>query len=273
MKELPPLTIPPGLRIGLMGTFNPKKGMKSTTAVIAANQCRDLAYNLTCWQHDRHDRLIPYGPVAQIEMAKASAVFGGDSAADLKGHEAFGEELEQLALYPDRLILLDSSGPASTMLPMIFKIGRFNSLLISQKCHAMLLVPFRMTLDVAEGALAMSRELRLVAPDHFVVPVPYFSESELKMLDAKHPAWTIFDEAEHGVIPLPLVSSSAAQGLERVPRSLTEIADPDSEDALQTIRRYTGYGRVEAGGVADAAASLVAAFDRAVAPMGFTPGA
>ncbi len=80
-------------------------------------------------------------------------------------------------------------------------------------------------------------------------------------------------EASQGVIHLPALGPTIAAGLERVLHPLSEIADPGSEDALSLIRDHTGYGRIEAGAVAAGAASLITAFDRGLAPLGFTPGA
>jgi hypothetical protein len=273
MTELPLLSISGVERVGAVITANPKKSCKSTLACVAANHFGHFGLELSIWQHDRHERLSPCGKVTHIELARAKDVFGGDSAADLKGHEAFGEELETLAEHPNRMTLLDSSGPAAALLGSIFSFGRFNNLLLSQGCHALILVPLRTTTDVAEGALAMMMEMKTVMHDHFVVPVPIFTPAELPGLERKHAFWQVMKQAEHGVIPLPLISPSAASGIERVPRLLSEIADPDSEEALKTIRRYTGYGRVEAGAVAAAAGSLVAGFSKGIAPLGYTPGA
>lgn len=271
--EFPPLNFPNLTRLGFIGVFNPKKGCKTSTLVLLANQFRDLKYNLSIWQHDRHDRFKPYGPKNMIELALATDVFNGDSSANLQRHESLTDELAHLDTTVDRIVALDSSGPAAGMMAPIFHMGRYNRLLLKQGCHGALFVPFRLSPDVAEGALEMIKELRAVMPDHFVVPVPIFKPSDLAQLGRKHPLFQIAGEARHGVVCLPEISPVAASGLDRVHHPMSEIADPDNDDAIDIIRAATGYGRLEAGAVASAAASLVAAVDLALAPVGFTPGA
>jgi hypothetical protein len=271
--KFPPLSFPNLKRLGLIGVFNPKKGCKTSTMVLLANQFRDLRYDLSIWQHDRHGRFKPYGANNMIELALATDVFNGDSSANLQRHEGLTEELARLDTTPNRIIALDSSGPAAGMMAPIFNMGRYNRLLLKQECHGALFVPFRLSLDVAEGALEMIKELRPVMRDHFIVPVPIFKSSDLAYLDRKHPLFQIVGEAEHGVMCLPEISAVAASGLDRVHHPMSEIANPDNDDAIEIIRAATGYGRLEAGAVASSAASLVAAVDRALAPVGFMPGA
>ena len=260
-------------RLGFIGVFNPKKGCKTSTLVLLVNQFRDLGYDLSIWQHDQHERFKPYGTKNLIGLALATDVFDGDSSANLKRHERLTDEVAHLGTAPNRIIALDSSGPAAGMMAPIFNMGRFNRLLLKQGCHGALFVPFRLSVDVAEGALEMIKELRAVMPDHFVVPVPIFKSSDLVHLDRKHPLFQIVHEAEHGVMCLPEISAVAASGLDRVHHPLSEIADPDNDEAIDFIRAATGYGRLEAGAVASSAATLVAAVDRALAPVGFIPGA
>eukprot|EP00873_Tetraselmis_striata_P031660 jgi/Tetstr1/451924/TSEL_038960.t1 len=274
MRDLPHLNLPTDVHIGFVGVCNPKKSAKTTVSTIVINHFTDLGRDLSLWQQDAHGRFKAYGKSQRILLATASDVFGGDAAADLKSHEPFGEDFEDLGENPNKLIVLDCSGPGSTMIGMLFKIGRFNSMLVDASCRGLLLVPLRTTHDIAEGALSMIAELKLVMPDHFVVPVPICSEGELAGLADNHPFWKVIEAASHGVIPLPLISPSAAAGLERIDRRLTEIADPGSREALAIIGAATGYKRFEAGGVASAAGDLVATFAEAIDPMGFTvPGA
>lgn len=273
MKSLPVFAGPPPARLGFVGVFQPKKSCKTSTATLMANQIRDMGLEPNIFQHDRHDRLTPYGDVSRIELAKTSDVIGGDTSANLKRHEALAEAIEMLPTHPNQVILLDSSGPAASLMAPLLHLGRFDSLLTQHGISGLLLVPMRPILDVAEGALAMARELREAMPGQLVVPVAIASQSELEALDPGHPFWTVVKEARDGVFTLPPLAPSTASGLERVLRPVSEIADRTSETALTMIRNYTGYGRIEAGAVAIAAASLVTALDQGLAPMGFTPGA
>lgn len=271
--KFPPLAFPNLTRLGFMGVFNPKKACKTSTLVLLANQLGDLGYDLSLWQHDRHDRFLPYGKRNMIDLALATDVFAGDSSANLKRHERLTQELENLSATSNLVVALDSSGPAASMMGAIFHTCRYDRLLLKQGCHAALFVPFRLSLDVAEGAQDMIKELRTVMPSHFIVPVPIFRPDDLAHLDRKHPIFQIVGEAEHGVMCLPEISASAASGLDRVHHPMTAIANPDDDEALDIIRNATGYGRLEAGAVAGAAASLVSATDKAFEQVGFTPGA
>lgn len=271
--KFPPLAFPNLNRLGFIGVFNPKKGCKTSTMVLLANQFRDIGYDLSLWQHDRHDRFLPYGTKNMIDLALATDVFDGDSSANLKRHERLTEELENLHSTSNLIVALDSSGPAASMMGAIFHTGRYDRLFLRRGFHAAMFVPFRLSLDVAEGAQDMIEELRAVMPNHFIVPVPIFKPSDLDQLDRKHPIFRIVGEAAHGVMCLPEISTSAASGLERVHYPMTLIADPNNDEALDIIREATGYGRLEAGAVASAAASLVSATDKALAQVGFTPGA
>lgn len=271
--KFPTLSFPDLVRPGFIGVFNPKKSAKTSTTVLLANQFHDLGFDLSLWQHDRHDRLSPYGAKNMIDLALATDVFNGDTSANLQRHERLTEELAELGAAKNRLICLDSSGPAAGMMAPIFHIGRYDRLLLKQGCHAILFVPFLLNLDVAQGAQEMIEELRTVMPNHFVVPTPIFKPSDLEHLDRKHPLFRIVGEAQHGVMCLPQISAVQASGLERVHHPMTEIADPDNDEAIDIIRKATGYGRLEAGAVAAAATTLVSAVDKALAPVGFTLGA
>lgn len=273
MIKFPPLDFPGLVRPGLIGVFNAKKACKTSTMVLLANQFCDVGFDLSLWQHDRHDRLSMYGTRNMIDLALASDVFNGDTSANLQRHERFTDEVASLNTNKTRLICLDTSGPAAGMMAPIFSMGRYDRLLLKQGCHAILFVPFLLNLDVAEGAEEMIAELRTVMPNHFVVPAPIFQPPDLDHLDRNHPLFRIVGKAMHGVMCLPRISAVQASGLERVHHRMTEIADPDNDEAIDIIRRATGSGRIEAGAVAAAATTLVSAVDRAFIPVGFTPGA
>jgi hypothetical protein len=271
--ELPTFTGPAPARIGFVGVFQPKKAGKTTISTLVANQARDMGLEAMVFQHDRHDRLTPYATATRIELAKAQDLIGGDTSADLKAHEELAAAIESLPAQPSRLVILDSSGPGASLMAPVLEMARFDSFLADHGISALLLVPARPVLDVAEGALVMARELREAMPRHIVMPVIIATPNELSELSQSHPLRTLVAEASHGVIKMRSLSVKTASALESVLHPLSEIADPYGEAAITLIRNYTGFGRIEAGAVTSAAASLVTDFDRGLAPLGFTPGA
>ena len=270
--NLPPISIPPGTRIAFVGVFNPKKSGKTTVVRIVANEFSDAGFELVLLRHDKHSLLDCYGESHQIELAKASQVIKGKALQDLKNHAVFNDVLMSLPDNPRRVVLLDGSGPGSERIGAILKAGRFNATLASNNVYALFLVPFRPITDSAQAAVAMIEELHLVMPGHYVVPVPIFDPEDVELLPKDHPFFAAIKLARHGVIRLPSLGEEIARGLERLERPLTELGDPDSEDALRYIAKASGQDRLIAGMIAEGIQELVMQFEDAVGPLSLVPG-
>jgi len=266
-----PLSVPSGVRIGFFAALSNKKAGKTTLSRIAANEFTDAGYELVILQHDQHELLGCFAPPTRVELAKAASIIRGKALLDLQTHEPLSEALLSLPEHPRRIVLLDASAPGSERIGAILGAGRFNQLLARKQINALLAVPLRPIRDSALGALAMMEELHTVMPDHFVVPVPICDPDDLALLPADHPFFAVIKAAKHGVIHLPALGEEIAAGLERLERRLSEIADPDSEEALQYIMKTSGHHRLVSGMIAEGAQQLITAFETAMRPLGLAP--
>lgn len=270
--KFPPLSIPPHKRIGLFCTTSPKKSGKSTVLRVAANEFSDAGYELVLLRHDIHNLLEAFAPTVRIELAKSADIMRGKTTMDLKHHAPLTDAMLSLPEHPRRIVMLDASAPGSGRIGSILQAGRFNKWLADREIFAIFCVPLRPIEDSAQGALEMMDELHAVMPDHFVVPVPICDPNDLDILPDDHLFFQVIKMARHGVIHLPALSEEIASGLERLDRPLSEIADPDSEEALAYIAEKSGHNRLMSGLISEGAQDLVLAFEEAMRPLALTPG-
>lgn len=269
--NFPPLSIPPNTRIGAFAALSSKKSAKTTVNRIAGNEFHDAGYELVIFQHDDHNLLKCFGGTTRLELAKASQIMRGKSTLDLKNHTPLSDALISLADKTNRIVMLDGSAPGSERISSILNAGRFNKWLADRNIFFMFCVPLRPIQDSALGALAMMEELHQVMPDHFVVPVPVCDPDDLSLLPRNHPFFTVIKTARHGVIHLPALAEDIASGLERLERPLSDIADPDSEEALAYIMQASGHDRLVAGMIAEGAQQLITAFEKGIVPLALAP--
>ncbi|HEY8358283.1 MAG TPA: hypothetical protein VIL30_12570 [Ramlibacter sp.] len=269
--KFPPLSIPRGTRIAALMTVSPKKSGKTTTLRVAANEFLDAGFELVILQHDDHDLLDCYAPTTHLPLARASQILRGKTMIDLKNHGALSDALLSLADHPNWIVMLDGSAPGSERISSILNAGRFNKWLADRNIFVMFLVPLRAIQDSALGALSVMEELQLVMSDHFIIPVPICDPEDLDLLPRDHPFFRVMGAARHGVIHMPALSEDIAAGLERLKRPLSEVADPDSEEALAYIMQASGHDRLVAGMIAEGAQQLITAFEGAIAPLELAP--
>lgn len=271
--KFPPLSIPHGIRIGAFATVTPKKSAKTTVARIGANEFNDIGFELSILQHDLHNLLNCYGSTTVLELAKASQIMRGKAMLDLRNHSPLSDALLSLPDHPRRMLILDGSALGSERISSILNAGRFNKWLAERGIFILFGVPLRPIHDSALGALTMMKDLHEVMPDHFVVPVPICDPDDLALLPRDHPFFAVIKAARHGVIHLPALGEEIASGLERLERPLSEIADPDSEEALAYIMQASGHDRLVSGMIAEGAQQLILAFEEAISPLALAPAA
>lgn len=272
-KNLPPLKLPQIERIGMIGFYQPKKSGKTSSAAICAAIFAQLGYEAEFFQNDRHERFRAFGTSTLIELATQRDVLAGRVTIDLRNNEPMYESIVGLPDHPSKLIIHDSSAPAADRVGTVFAAGGFNDL-FPDRCKALLFVPFRPVIDVAEGALAMMKDLKKAMPDHFVIPIAIVNSDALDEISPNHAFWKVVDEAEYGVVTVRALAEQFAQLLERIDLPITTTANRKDKEVTRQINEILQCTTMVAGGVQMYAAALLSDYYKELfLPLGFPTGA